>query len=77
MSHDGSILIPNCACGDRMTVSNVCDMFVCMNCDGVQAREVGTFAYGRVASGQDKLFDAEMKRREAQWYPDQPKRDKE
>lgn len=64
-----SILIPNCACGDRMTITKASDIFVCMNCDGVQAIELENKA--RKYSPQDKAFMLEMRDREREWYPEQ------
>ena len=65
------IEIPTCACGQRMLVSNKPDVFVCMNCDSVQAQEVGENAKPRKKTQYDKQFDAEMERRMEEWFPAQ------
>ena len=65
------IEIPTCACGQRMLVTNVADVFVCLNCDGVQAQEVGENAKPRKKTQYDKQFDAEMERRMEEWFPTQ------
>lgn len=69
--HDGVIEVPQCACGERMLVTNVCDVFVCQNCDGLQPQEVGENPKPRVRMPQDHAFNSEMRRRERNWYPDQ------
>lgn len=65
------IEIPTCACGQRMLVTNVADAFVCLNCDGVQAQEVGENAKPRKKTEYDKQFEAEMERRMDEWFPTQ------
>lgn len=70
-NHDGVIEVPNCACGERMLVSNVCDVFVCLNCDGLQPQEVGDSPKRRQATPQDHAFNSEMRRRERNWFPEQ------
>lgn len=69
------IHVPNCACGERMTLSHVPDVFVCMNCDGLQPQEAGRALGGRSAprnkTPQDEEYASEMRRRERQWYPEQ------
>jgi len=70
-NHDGVIEVPICACGERMLVSNVCDAFVCLNCDGLQPQEVGESPQRRQVSSQDHAFNSEMRRREMNWYPEQ------
>lgn len=69
------IYIPNCACGERMTVSRAHDAFVCLNCDGVQPQEVsrkpGAGPRARNTTPQDHAYNSEMRRREKQWYPGQ------
>ena len=70
-NHDGVIEVPNCACGERMLVSNVCDVFVCLNCDGLQPQEVGDSPKRRLATPQDHAFNSEMRRRERNWFPEQ------
>ena len=70
-NHDGMIEVPQCACGERTTVSNVCDVFVCMNCDGLQPQEVGDNPRPRLATPQDHSYNHEMRKRESKWFPEQ------
>ena len=68
------IEIPNCACGDRMKVAHHIergDLFVCLNCDGLQPQEIGLMPKDRVSTPQDKAFEREMNRRIQEWYPGQ------
>lgn len=67
-----SILIPDCACGERMTIAGGGKVFVCVNCDGLQPQESGTKPKPRVKGTQDRLFDAEHRARMAKIYPNQP-----
>ena len=69
---NGEIIIPNCACGERMMVAGkkFPPGFVCMNCDGLQEREI--IGKERKVSAQDIKFDEEMSRRIESWYPGQP-----
>lgn len=65
---DSMITIPNCACGERMKVTNVADVFVCLNCDGLQPQEVQVPRKPRIKSPQDHAYASEMRRREKAWY---------
>ena len=66
-----TIIVPNCACGRRMTKTHACDVFVCMNCDGIQDQERHGFNARRKPTPQDHAFASEMRSRERKWYPEQ------
>lgn len=63
------ITIPNCACGSRMLVTGAQDVFVCVNCDGIQPRELE--GKPRSKSKLDHAFESTMRSRQKQWYPSQ------
>lgn len=64
---ENGILVPNCACGVRMNLTHAPDIFVCLNCDGIQPQELQRKQ--RKLSVQDHEFNMEMRRREREWYP--------
>lgn len=64
--------IPICQCGVAKVEANKSGVFVCMNCDAIQAIEYvevrpGVYA-DRVKSPQDIAYHLEMQRRINGWY---------
>lgn len=50
-----------------MNPTHAPDVFVCLNCDGIQAHELDRKQ--RKLTSQDHEYNMEMRRRERVWYP--------